>query len=57
MMNDRPSSKEEQSSCLSKKQKNLLTRRNFIAAAAGIGEMGVAATGAQKKEDESKMPV
>ena len=57
MVNDRHSSKEEQSSCLSKKQKNLLTRRNFIATAAGIGAMGIAATGAQKKEDESKMPV
>jgi arylsulfatase A-like enzyme len=57
MVNDQQSSKEEQSFCFSKKKKNLLTRRNFIAVAAGIGAMGVAATGAQKKEDESKMPV
>ncbi|MHC4105803.1 MAG: sulfatase, partial [Planctomycetota bacterium] len=57
MVNDQQSSKEKQSFCFSKKKKNLLTRRNFIAVAAGIGAMGVAATGAQKKEDESKMPV
>ena len=57
MMNDRHSSKEEQSSCLSKKQKSLLTRRNFIATAAGIGAVSFAATGAHKQEDESEMPV
>jgi arylsulfatase A-like enzyme len=56
-VNNQNSSKEEQSTCLSKKQKNLLTRRNFIATAASIGAVTFAATGAQKKEDESKMPV
>ncbi len=57
MVNDGHRSKEEQYPCLSKKQKNLLTRRNFITAAAGIGAMGVAVNGAKKKEDGKKMPV
>jgi len=57
MVNEQNASKGEQPSCISKKQKYLLTRRNFITAAAGIGAMGVAATGARKKEDKSKMPV
>ena len=38
--------------------KNLLTRRNFIAAAAGAGAMGLTAGGRQKTADsEPKMPV
>ncbi|HUV62341.1 MAG TPA: sulfatase-like hydrolase/transferase, partial [Sedimentisphaerales bacterium] len=38
--------------------KNLLTRRNFIAAAAGAGAMGLTASARQKNADaEQKMPV
>ncbi|MBC8471280.1 MAG: sulfatase [Planctomycetes bacterium] len=57
MVNDQHSAKEEHSYCIPKKQKNLLTRRNFITAAVGIGAVSVAAADAKKKEDESKMPV
>ena len=57
MVSEQYASKGEQPSCISKKQKNLLTRRNFIATAAAVGAVGIAATGAQKKEDKSKMPV
>jgi len=56
--NKQHSSKNEKSFRAPKKDKNLLTRRNFISAAAGMGAMGVIAKGAKKtKEDESKMPV
>jgi arylsulfatase A-like enzyme len=44
----------------SRKGGNLLTRRNFIAAAAGMGTMGLAAAGTQKtktKKKEADMPV
>ena len=58
MANKQHSSKKEKSFHTPKKDKNLLTRRNFISAAAGMGAMGVIAKGAKKtKEDESKMPV
>ncbi len=58
MANKQHSSKKERSFHTPEKDKNLLTRRNFISAAAGIGAMGVIAKGAKKtKEDESKMPV
>ncbi len=58
MANKQHRSKNEKSFRILKKDKNLLTRRNFISAAAGMGAMGVIAKGAKKtKEDESKMPV
>ncbi|MHC4560280.1 MAG: sulfatase-like hydrolase/transferase, partial [Planctomycetota bacterium] len=39
------------------KNKNLLTRRNFIAAAAGMGAAGLVGGAEKTKEKESKMPV
>jgi len=58
MANKQHSLKKEKSFHTSKKDKHLLTRRNFISAAAGIGAMGVITKATKKtKEDESKMPV
>ena len=58
MANKQHSLKKEKSCHTSEKDKNLLTRRNFITAAAGIGAMGVITKGTKKtKDDESKMPV
>ena len=50
-------SKEEESCCSINKQKNFLSRRNFITTAASIGAMGVTSKAAQKNTNEPKMPV
>ncbi|MHC4426342.1 MAG: sulfatase, partial [Planctomycetota bacterium] len=48
----------EKSPCVAKKDKNSLTRRDFMAGAAGMGAIGLVASGAEKtKEKESRMPV
>lgn len=57
MSSNKSGSEKGEISRISRRQKNLLTRRNFIVATAGIGAMGFTATGAKKKEDEKEMPV
>ena len=51
-------SEKDKSSHVAKENKNLLTRRNFIASATAMVAMNVVAGGAQKtKKNDSKMPV
>ena len=58
MAGTKQGSEKEKSSHVTKENKNLLTRRNFIASATAMAAMNVVAGGAQKTEkNDSKMPV
>ena len=58
MADTKQGSEKEEFSHTTKKNKNLLTRRNFIASATAMAAMNVVAGGAQKtKKNDSKMPV
>jgi len=58
MAGTKQDSEKEKSSLATGKNKNLLTRRNFIASATTMAAINVVAGGAQKtKKNDSKMPV
>jgi len=58
MAREKRGSETEKSSHAINKNRNLLTRRNFITAATGMGAMNLIAAGAQKtKKGDTKMPV
>jgi len=57
MAGTKQGSEKEKSSLVTKENKNLLTRRNFIASVTAMAAINVVAGGAQKsKENDSKMP-
>jgi glucan phosphoethanolaminetransferase (alkaline phosphatase superfamily) len=58
MAGTKQGSEKEKTSLATKENKDLLTRRNFIASATAMAAMNMVAGGAQKsKENDSKMPV
>jgi arylsulfatase A-like enzyme len=58
MSDNKKTAAKEKSSHTAQKDKNLLTRRDFIGAAAGMGAVGLLAGGAkQQKEKDTKMPI
>ena len=58
MAGTKQDSEKDKTSQIAKKNKNLLTRRNFITSATAMAAMNVVAGGAQKtKKNDSKMPV